>query len=147
MRLHYIPKGSQSFFGRAAVPVVFDTSGCATFGSVLDQDITPIECTGRTRREKGESDITTVCPCTHSAHTLETIGIIQIWSNKCCTSCKSLGAVFGSLQRIAGLVDFVSQPFVELCQARDVISFILFHPFSTLITDSTGQYSWCVLGN
>lgn len=122
MRLRYIPKGAQRFF---AVPVVFDMSGCAKAPYWIRTSPRMYRPNASRKVGRRQHHLISLAESLTFAQALET-GIIQIRSNKCCTSCKILGVVSCSLQRIDRLVDRVFQPFVKLCQARDVISFILF---------------------
>jgi hypothetical protein len=133
MRLRYIPKGAQRFF---AVPVVFDMSGCAKAPYWIRTSPRMYRPNASRKVGRRQHHLISLAESLTFAQALET-GIIQIRSNKCCTSCKILGVVSCSLQRIDRLVDRVFQPFVKLCQARDVISFILFLLWSQTVPVST----------
>ena len=118
------PKDPKVFF---AVPVVFDMSGCAKAPYWIRTSPRMYRPNASRKVGRRQHHLISLAESLTLAQALETIGLMQIRSNKCCTSCKSLGAVSCSLLRIDRLVDCVFQPFVKLCQARDVISFILFY--------------------
>ena len=127
MRLLYIPKGAQSFFLLCLLFLTCQVVPRLRTGRTSPRMYRPNASRKVGRRQHHLISLAeSLADSLTLAQALETIGIIQIRSNKCCTSCKSLGAVSCSLQRIDRLVDCVFQPFVKLCQARDVICFILF---------------------